>query len=165
MKKFNALPWALMVSAFALGIPAAANAATQETTVYRWQTFNEWDANQDGFIEAPEYQDYAFGIADIDRDGRLQDNEWTTYTRTFYDPVNVGYNKITYYDADGDGFVERKEFQKLSAAEGERSLYRMWDYDRDNRVSPDDWKRVTTYYVIPTRERPLVVMPPQNYND
>lgn len=156
---------AMMVSAFALGAPVAADAAVQETRVYEWHTFNNWDADHSGFIEGPEYQDYAFGVADLDHDGRLEDNEWSTYTRTFYDPVNMGYNKITYYDADGDGFIERKEFSKLSTLEGEASLYTMWDHDRDRLISPGDWERVTTYYRVPTRLAPSVSMPVDNYND
>ncbi len=160
MTKRYAMPLALMVSAFALAVPATAHA---ESKVYRWQTFNNWDVNRSGFIEGPEYQDYAFTVADVDGDGRLEQNEFVTYTRTFYDPMDMDYDQVTYYDADGDGFIERKEFRKLSAIEGERTLYRMWDYDRDNLVGPDDWTRVTTYYT--THQEPRPAQPPEYYND
>lgn len=141
---------------------ASADAA-QETRTYRWQTFDEWDVNRDGFIDGSEYEQYSFGMADTDADGRLGDNEWKVYTRTFYDPWDVGYKTVTYYDTDGDGFVERKEFKRFVSTDADGTLYRTWDYDRDNRIGPDDWQQVTTYYT--THHSAPIVIRKTHYND
>ncbi len=161
MSKTSFMPLMLAASFMIPGFIASAPAA-QETRVYQWQTFNEWDANGDGFIDGPEYENYAFGVADADADGRLADKEWKVYTRTFYDPWDVGYKQVTYYDTDGDGFLERKEFKRFVSVDNDRSLYRTWDYDRDNRIGPNDWQQVTTYYT--THNAPPIVVR-HHYND
>lgn len=155
------LPLALMATASVMLVPASADAAS-ETRVYKWHTFNDWDVNNNGYIETREYEDYAFALADADRDGRLQPNEWETYTRTFYDPWDVGYNQVTYYDTDNDGVIERKEFKRFVSTDSDRSLYRVWDYDRDKRIGREDWKEVTTYYTR-TVSPPAVIQ--YEYND
>lgn len=157
------LPLMLAASFIIPGMIASADAAS-ETRVYRWQTFDDWDTNHDGFIDGSEYENYSFGMADSDADGRLGGPEWKVYTQTFYDPWDVGYKTVTYYDTDGDGYLERKEFKRFVTVDDERAnLYRTWDHDRDNRIGPDDWQRVTTYYT--TIRAPGPAVPIERYND
>ena len=125
---------ALMGAAVLAGGFASAQAAeVTETRVYKWQTFADWDADKSGFIEAPEYQKRSFVLADVDGDGFLENEEWVTYTHTFYDPVKVKYDVITKYDMDGDGYVDQIEYKKFT--ETPDSLFTAWDYDKDKLIN------------------------------
>lgn len=120
--------------------PAAVKADVDNT--YKWESFNNLDVDESGYLETGEYQSYAFGRADWDDDGYLEETEWASYTDVYYDTWEMEYDSYTYYDTDGDGFIDRSEFNEVPTA----GLYDAWDYDDDTYIGDEDWDRVTTYY-------------------
>lgn len=131
----------LMASVFATGLAVAPITADAADT-YKIETFENIDVDKSGFMENGEYLDYAFGKADWDNDGYLENTEWVKYTEVYYDPYEIGYDSYTSYDTDGDGFIDRSEFNEFPTT----SLYSAWDYDNDNAINSDDWDRVTAHY-------------------
>lgn len=135
LKKF------LAVSALGVCFAAMPNAVQAQDNTYKWATFEDIDVDKSGFLETGEYQAYAFGKADWDNDGYLEETEWASYTEVYYDPWEVDYDSYTYYDTDGDGFIDRTEFNEVPTA----TLFDTWDYD-GNGIRDDDWDRVTAHY-------------------
>lgn len=129
---------------FVTGAPLAASAQTTADNTYQWQTFEDWDANRSGYVEGGEYRSYAFGMADWDNDGYLEDTEWASYTETFYDTWDLDYDSYTYYDTNGDGYIDQTEFNEFATADG--GLYDAWDYDDDDLIGEDEWDQVTAYF-------------------
>lgn len=109
---------------------------------YKIEQFTEIDVDRSGYIDEGEWQSYAFGRADWDDDGYLEKTEWVKYTEVYFDPYELDYDEYVAYDTDGDGFIDRGEFNDVPTAE----LYEAWDYDEDTLISDDDWDRVTTHY-------------------
>lgn len=46
------------------------------------------------------------------------------------------------YDTDGDGFIDRSEFNDVPLL----TLYDAWDHDHDGMISDSDWTRVTAQF-------------------
>ncbi len=123
-----------------LAAPNMAEAARDNT--YQWASFEDVDVDKSGYLESGEYQSYAFGKADWDNDGYLEDSEWTSYTEVYYDTWDQEYETYTQYDTDGDGFIDRSEFNAVPVT----GVYDAWDYDNDGMLGDNDWDQVTTYY-------------------
>ncbi len=129
---------AIGFGALALFTPAQA----EVDNTYQYGTFEDLDVDRSGYLENGEYQAYAFGMADWDNDGYLEETEWAKYTELYYDPYELDYDSYSYYDTDGDGFIDRSEFNEITTTE----LFDVWDYDDDSYVDEGDWDRVTAYY-------------------
>ena len=133
----------LSASALAIGLvftPVLSHADVDNA--YKWDTFDNIDVDRSGYLNDGEYQSYAFGKADWDNDGYLEDTEWASYTDVYYDTWGLDYDSYTQYDTDGDGFIDRSEFNEFPTA----GLYDAWDYDNDDLIGQDDWDQVTAYY-------------------
>lgn len=69
-----------MLNKSKLFITAAAGAmlfsAAAHADAYKYDTFSNMDVDKSGFLESGEYVDYAFGKADWDNDGYLENTEW-----------------------------------------------------------------------------------------
>lgn len=109
---------------------------------YKIEEFSEIDVDRSGYIDEGEWRAYAFGRADWDDDGYLEKTEWVKYTEVYFDPYELDYDEYVAYDTDGDGFIDRGEFNDVPTAE----LYESWDYDEDTMISDDDWDEVTAHY-------------------
>lgn len=129
----------LFATVFSIGALTSVQAADN---TYKFESFENIDVDRSGYLETGEYQNYAFDKADWDNDGYLENTEWASYTETFYDPYEMDYEEMTYYDTNGDGFIDRSEFNETASGD----LYEAWDYDNDDRVNSSDWDRVTAYY-------------------
>lgn len=110
---------------------------------YKIDTFTDIDVDKSGYLENGEYQSYAFGRADWDSDGYLEDTEWAKYVEVYYDPYDLTYDTYVEYDTDGDGFIDRSEFNEVPTTD----LYDVWDYNDDDYIDSDDWDKVITHYV------------------
>jgi hypothetical protein len=133
----------LSASVLAAGIAfAPVSVQAEADNTYKWDSFEDIDVNRSGYLENGEYKSYAFGKADWDNDGYLEDSEWVAYTEVYYDPWELEYESYTQYDTDGDGFIDRTEFNEVPTV----GLYDAWDYDNDNLINDNDWDKVTTYY-------------------
>lgn len=130
-----------LVAAFGMAAIISDSTLARDNT-YKFGTFEDIDVDRSGFLENGEYLDYAFGRADWDNDGYLEETEWAKYTETYYDPYELEYESYTYYDTDGDGFIDRSEFNEVPTTD----LYDAWDYDEDELIDADDWDEVTVYY-------------------
>lgn len=132
----------LSASALAIGLAFAPATSQAQDNTYKWATFEDIDVDKSGYLEDGEYQSYAFGRADWDNDGYLEDTEWARYTEVYYDPWDLQYETYTQYDTDGDGFIDRSEFNAVPVTD----LWDAWDYDNDNLIGDNDWDQVTVYY-------------------
>lgn len=94
-----------------------------------------WDANGDGVFTCDEWKAYLerwFAVADRNRDGRLDRDEFATLRRpnTFFAEADFGY-----FDENQDGRVTRAEFA------GKPSAYILQnDKNGDCRVTPEELK-------------------------
>lgn len=125
-----------------LGMTLAALTAPAHAADYKIDTFKHIDVDNSGYLEDGEYKSYAFGRADWDNDGYLEETEWASYTEVYYDPYELDYDSYTAYDTDGDGFIDRGEFNDIPTV----SLFTVWDYDSDDLIDEDDWDEVIVHY-------------------
>jgi len=132
---------AIGVAAGALTVAATAASADMDNT-FQFGSFEDIDSDRSGYIENGEYQAHAFGKADWDNDGYLENSEYVRYTETVYDPYDIEYDSYTYYDTDGDGFIDRSEFNDMPTSD----LYEAWDADDNNQITDTDWDEVSAYY-------------------
>ena len=136
------LSTASVIALAAMALPFSGQAQAAMDNTYKWETFEDIDVDNSGYLDNGEYQAYAFGRADWDDDGYLEDTEWAKYTEVYYDTWDLDYDSYTYYDTDGDGYIDRSEFNEVPTTD----LYNAWDYDADNYIGDEDWDEVTAYY-------------------
>ncbi len=137
----------LVITSFALCLPAAAAPGPEgppSTSTAKPARSNtgvmRYDANGDGWVDREEWkagQESRFRELDIDRDGRLTQDE--LFGRTPAAPGNVlptdrqAQRQTSYFrliDTDKDGFVSKAEFM----AQAERNFARC-DLDKDGRIN------------------------------
>ena len=98
------------------------------------------DRNNDNYISASEWTAYrtgAYGAWDMDRNGRIDRNEFGScwYGGGFY----TGYDRNAWevnwraFDANRDGYLSRSEYYSADA-------WRRLDRNRDGRIDAREWR-------------------------
>lgn len=96
------------------------------TVVY----YDVLDMDQDGILTDRELSDGLFGVWDVNRDGRLSEQEFERGALAWF-PADVETDPLA-WDANDDSRVDRAEFH--AGLERERVLA-SWDRDGDGRVT------------------------------
>ena len=138
----TAVAGAFLVCGAADGFAQEIESDPSMDNTYQYESFEDIDVDKSGYLESGEYIGHAFGRADWDDDGYLEDTEWVRYTEVYYDPYDLDYDTFVQYDTDGDGYIDRSEFNEVPVG----PLYEAWDYDDDALINEGDWDKVTTFY-------------------
>lgn len=133
----------LSLIALVVSLGASCSTTPSYAASYKMDTFYDVDVDKSGFLEDGEYKTYAWGRADWDNDGYLEETEYVKYTEVYYDTYDLEYDTFIAYDTDGDGFINRTEFNDIPTA----PLYKAWDYDEDGSVSSKDWDKISVEYI------------------
>jgi len=94
--------------------------------------YEDWDANDDDFLDEDEYSQGLFSSWDINDDNRLDQNEWNTASNDF----RIGDQNWTDWDANNDGYLDNNEYRDGISQNG---WYRDWDADKDNRINKREY--------------------------
>lgn len=125
-----------ILTAIVLGlitVPAVHAGAQEEVPTETQTRTYSYDSNKDGYIQQDEFTTYLYTKSDRDGDGYMGDEEWEMTTSQFYRPYeDVDYNSYTYWDQDKDNRLDSNEVKTLVEKTG---LYSKWDTDTDGKVS------------------------------
>lgn len=141
IKRFLLAGTALTALSFAAA-PALAQDFYNEYGEY-YGAFDDWDIDDNAFVDENEFYDYTFSLADENDDALLDENEWSSYTSYWYEPYNLDYGAFGNYDTDRSGYLEDTEYYAMGEDVG---YYAIWDNDRDGYVNPDEYAGITDYY-------------------
>lgn len=89
--------------------------------------FEDWDRNDDGYIDKSEYVTAHFAMIDLNKDGVIAKSEWD-YSGRFWmeEDYPTGFD---YWDLDNDGYIQREEFTERLKIDSEFAL---WDTDESD---------------------------------
>lgn len=123
------------------GEVVATETTTTVTDVY------QYDTNQNSYMDQDEYVVYSYTKIDHNGDGLVDEIEWNDYTNYWYSPLPVKYDPVKQsfksYDLNGDGRLDRSEYEKAYDV----NIYQSWDSNKDGRVDKGEYETVTkTYY-------------------
>ncbi|RDV13663.1 hypothetical protein DXT99_17980 [Pontibacter diazotrophicus] len=96
--------------------------------------YKAWDVDGDGFLSEEEFTSGFYQIWDLNKDGRVSTGEWTTVTSNY--TYNIDARDWQPWDTDGDGFIERVEFDAVFPRTG---LYGTWDTDGDGLIEEREY--------------------------
>lgn len=107
----------------------------------------QYDTNQNSYMDQDEYVVYSYTKIDHNGDGLVDEIEWNDYTTHWYSPFQVKYDPVKQsfksYDLNGDGRLDRSEYEKAYDV----NIYQSWDSNKDGRVDKGEYETVTkTYY-------------------
>ncbi len=127
------------------------------------ENFSGWDHDGDGILTEKEFYDSVFDIIDANADGMLNSNEWDAgYSFIFGDFLGTpnssqfdlnGDHKVSreefhgsirfsdffsFYDENGDGSVELKEFNN--------GVFAHWDRDRNQYIEKSEYESFAPYF-------------------
>ncbi|RDV11494.1 hypothetical protein DXT99_24485 [Pontibacter diazotrophicus] len=94
------------------------------TTFIPTNYYEDWDVNDDSFLNEDEFAASFFQIWDTDNDGMIEDIEWNAAV------TDYGLDE-TDWDIDGDGYIEPTEFNTGFPDTG---WYEAWDTDGDGLI-------------------------------
>lgn len=102
------------------------------TTFAGTNYYEDWDLDDDNFLNDDEFTTSFYNTWDTDNDGAIEEAEWTTVTADY----NLENADWATWDADGDGLLEENEFDTGFANYG---WYDTWDVDNDNLVTEREY--------------------------
>lgn len=107
----------------------------------------EYDTNKDNFMDEDEYVTYSYTKIDHNGDGLVDEIEWNDYTNYWYSPLPMKHDpvvqKFVSYDLNGDGRLDRDEYEKAYDVK----IYSAWDANQDGRVDRAEYETINrTYY-------------------
>ncbi|WP_162052203.1 EF-hand domain-containing protein [Pontibacter pamirensis] len=132
------------------------------TTFTPTSYYQDWDVNDDSFLDEDEFTTSFFQIWDTDNDGMIEDIEWNaavadynlagadwaawdTNTDGFIETAefDTGFNNLGWYnawDTDGNGLIEAREYTD--------GVFTIWDEDEDDVLDDTEYTYFNTYYGI-----------------
>ena len=134
----------LMLPLLVAGTAALASCATDPTTTAgaACGTYGMVDQNNDGYIEAGEWNAYrtgAYSYWDMNRDGRISRTEFQNcwqgggfYASNYYNRDYWG-NYYSAFDANGDGYLDSNEYWGTAA-------WTRMDRNRNGRIDADEYR-------------------------
>lgn len=155
--KYQLLTASALVLATALGAPALAETTSTTTTVTTKPAISSdatvthksgyvaYDMDGDGVLEPDEYTTYSYNVIDRDGDKYITDSEWSDYTTVWYEPLGQDLSKIREFaelDTNADGKVDFEEYK----AKPEVNLFSGWDTDGDGFINDTEYTTVITRY-------------------
>lgn len=126
--------------------------------------YENWDLNNDNFLDEEEFRVSFYQTWDLDNDGRISQGEWTTVVSDYSNHIDA--TDWRAWDTDGDGFIDRVEFDANFAemgwytgwdtnGDGQVDLreytdgaFAIWDENDDNVLDETEFIRYSTYYRI-----------------
>jgi len=123
------------------GEVVATETTTTTTDVY------QFDTNQNTYMDQDEYVVYSYTKIDHNGDGLVDEIEWNDYTNYWYSPLPIKHDPVKQsfvsYDLNGDGRLDRSEYEKAYDV----NIYQSWDSNKDGRVDMSEYQTITkTYY-------------------
>lgn len=121
------------------------------TTFIPTNYYEDWDVNDDNFLDEEEFRASFFKIWDTDNDGMIEDIEWSaavadyglngldwdTNDDGYIDTTefNTGFSDTGWYEAwdtDGDGLIEMREYTD--------GIFTIWDEDDDDVLNAEEYR-------------------------
>lgn len=96
--------------------------------------YKAWDLDDDGFLSEEEFTAGFYQTWDLNKDGRISMGEWTRVLSDYGNGIDAA--DWQPWDTDGDGFVERVEFDADFAGMG---WYGAWDKDGDGLITEQEY--------------------------
>ncbi|MFD3003319.1 hypothetical protein ACFS7Z_23365 [Pontibacter toksunensis] len=103
---------------------------TSQATTY----YMAWDMDDDGLLSEEEFTAGFYQIWDLNKDEIVSIYEWTTVLSDH--SYNIDAKDWQPWDTDGDGFIERVEFDAVFPKTG---LYGTWDSDGDGLMEEREY--------------------------
>lgn len=95
--------------------------------------YEDWDMDDDNLLDEEEFNAGFYETFDQNNDGRVSQEEWTRVVSDFGIDALADWQA---WDTDGDGFIDRAEFDADFAGMG---WYGAWDTDDDNRITEREY--------------------------
>lgn len=132
------------------------------TTFGNTTYYGDWDVDNDRFLNEEEFTASFFQTWDLNNDGRISQGEWNTVISDYSNGIDA--TNWQAWDTDGDGFMERVEFDASFPAMGWRDswdtdsddritnkeyaagIFTLWDTNGDNVLDETEYKHHQTYY-------------------
>ncbi len=94
--------------------------------------FEDWDLNDDNFLDENEFDGSYYQVWDTDNDGILEESEWKD------DVTNFGLTNEDWdtWDANNDNQVDKNEF---NTALEDNNYYSTWDADKNNQLTEREY--------------------------
>ena len=121
----------------------AAGTGTHDAQARMTYTYTTYDSNQNEYLDRDEYLDYSYEKIDLDNDGMINEDEWSSYKTVWYEPYDVQRDvQFTAYDLDQNNRIDRAEFTENV----DDTLYGEWDTDNDGRVNAREFNTTIVSY-------------------
>lgn len=96
--------------------------------------YKDWDVDGDKFLSEEEFTASFYETFDLNKDGRVSQGEWNRVIADYTNDVDAANWEA--WDPDGDGFIEKVEFDAEFLQMG---WYDTWDTDKDRRVTDREY--------------------------
>jgi hypothetical protein len=125
-----------------------------------YEEFVAWDTDRDRSLAATEFHTGLYGSFDVDASGTVDPVEFRRFERWGFRDAS----DLAAWDRDGDGFIDRTEFdshvagvtiydtwdrdrnQRLDTNELDAGYFALWDDDRDGYLDAGEYDAVIAFY-------------------
>lgn len=132
------------------------------TTFTGTNYYEDWDLDDDNFLDDDEFTTSFYQTWDTDNDGMIEEAEWTTAVADY----NLEGADWAAWDTDGDGFIETAEFDTgfdnmgwytawdtdgdglIEEREYTDAVYTIWDENDDDVLDDTEYVYYETYYGV-----------------
>lgn len=109
--------------------------------------YNDWDVDKDGRLDNNEFYNNFYNQLDVNRDGRLTHEEWTAGRRNYGDHIPADR-----YSENPPQYLSKREFADRFK---DTDYYNSYDTNRDGYIDPAEMNQATFFLLDKNRDGKL----------